>query len=79
MKRGAGIPDDILGVDGSAGRVFFYHIRPVFVENFGEPVDGVRIQAGSGDEVHRAHVHAFEGFGLTSIRIGRDGGGKKKG
>ena len=78
-KGGAGVSNDVFGIDGFACRMFFDDVCPVFVKGFGEVVNGVFVQAGSGDKMHGADVHACESFCLPSVGFRRNGCGKKEG
>ena len=79
MKGRARVSNDVFGIDGFAGRVFFCDFCAVFVQGFGERVHRVFAQAFARDEVHGADVHARISSGLPAVRVGRDGGGKEEG
>ena len=79
MEGCAGVSDDVFGIDGFACRMLLGDVCSMFVEGFGEVVNSVFIQAGSGDKMHGTNVHACESFCLASIGICWNGGSKKEG
>jgi len=79
MEGGAGFRNDILGVDGVAGWMFFRDGRAVFVDGLGEPVDKVVVCIGGGDEVHGADIETFIIGVLSPIGVGGDGVRVKEG
>ena len=79
MERCAYIFDDIFRINRFTGPVPFHDFRAVRIQGFGEFVDGIFICVFSGDEVHRAYVHARERFRLSFVGISRDSYSVKEG